>query len=231
MQQLGLALRLPQPQTLANFIPGRNAEPLAALRQWIAGAGAPYLALHGEPGCGKTHLLQAACAQLQARARSLVYLSLAQAGLAPAVCEGLEVLDAVALDDVQEIAGQAPWEQTLFALFNRLQEHGGRLLIAATRPPATIGFQLADLQSRLCSGPSFLLQPLNDLGLDDLLEQGAQARGFALDVAARRYLLSRCPRDPASLLRLLDEIDAVSLAQGRIPTVPFLSALLGGCRA
>lgn len=226
MQQLGLALRLPLTQSFANFIPGPNAEVLAALRDWTAGQGASYLALHGESGSGKTHLLRAACAELASQRSPLVYLSLAQPDLEPAVCEGLEALTAVALDDLHAIVGQAHWEQALFALFNRLREQGARLLVAATRPPAALAIALADLQSRLCSGPSFLLQPLNDHGLDQLLSQGARERGFALDAAARRYLLSRCTRDPAKLHALLDEIDAASLVQSRAPTVPFLSNLL-----
>ncbi|MBK5967281.1 MULTISPECIES: DnaA regulatory inactivator Hda [Thiorhodovibrio] len=232
MQQLGLALRLPQTQTFANFIPGRNAEAIAALRDWASGQGAavgqgaPYLALHGEAGSGKTHLLRAACAELQASGQSVTYLSLKQSDLEPAICEGLETLSAVVLDDVHAVAGDAGWERALFALFNRLREREARLLIAASRPPAALSIDLADLHSRLCSGPGFLLQPLDDDGLDRLLKQGAQDRGFALDAAARRYLLTRCTRDPAKLLALLDDIDAASLAQARAPTVPFLSALL-----
>ena len=226
MQQLGLALRLPQVQAFANFIPGRNAEVLAALRDWAGGQGAPYLSLHGELGCGKTHLLRAACAEVERQERPLVYLSLAQLDLMPDVCEGLEALNAVVLDDLQAVAGNALWEQALFALFNRLREQGARLLVAATRPPAALSIELPDLQSRLCSGPSFLLQPLDDDGLDQLLSQGACERGFTLDAAARRYLLCRCTRAPAALLCLLDEIDAASLAQSRVPTVPFLSAWL-----
>jgi DnaA family protein len=231
MEQLGLALRLPLAQRFENFVVGRNAETLAALRGWVARRDAalqalPYLALHGEQGCGKTHLLRAASAELAAAGQGACYLSLAQADVAPAMCAGLEDLDAVLLDDVHAIAGDAGWERALFVLFNQLHERGARLLIAAARPPAALPLDLADLRSRLCSGPSFLLQPLNDDGLDRLLQQGARERGFALDAAARRYLLSRCARDPANLLALLDDIDAASLAQGRAPTVPFLGALL-----
>ncbi len=231
MQQLGLMLRLPQTQQFANFIPGRNAEVLAALRAWAEGSGPPYLALHGESGCGKTHLLRAACAALERHGLPLVYLSLRDANLEPEICEGLEALSAVALDDLHSIAGDARWEQALFTLFNRLRDHDARLLACAARPPAALALDLPDLRSRLCSGPSFLLQPLDDQGLDQLLNQCAADRGFKLDLAARRYLLSRCTRDPATLLGLLDEIDAASLAQGRAPTVPFLSALLASKEA
>lgn len=232
MQQLGLALRLSLTQRFTNFIPGRNAEAVAALRAWLLSADFSYLALHGESSCGKTHLLRAACDALEQAGQPLVYLSLAQPGLQAPICEGLESLSAVALDDLQAIVGQAAWEQALFALFNRLQDGNARLLIAASRPPAALEISLPDLRSRLCSGPSFLLQPLDDAGLDQLLDQGARERGFSLDEAARRYVLSRCTRDPAQLLALLDEIDAASLARARMPTVPFLSTLLasrGGC--
>lgn len=226
MQQLCLALRLPVSQTFGNFIPGRNAEVLAALSDWVLGAGSPYLALHGESGCGKTHLLCAACAALSDVGRSVFQVSLRRAGLTPDVCDGLDELHAVVLDDVQAVVANAHWERALFALFNRLRDRGGQLLVAARRPPAALGIELADLRSRLCSGPSFLVQPLDDQGLDQLLAAGARARGFPLDAASRRYLLSRCTRDPCALLGLLDRIDALSLAQGRAPTLPFLSAML-----
>lgn len=232
MRQLGLALHLPRTQGFDNFIPGRNAEAVAALRAWASGQetavaqGLTFLSVHGEPGSGKTHLLRAACAALQESGQSASYLSLKQSDLQATVCEGLEALSAVLLDDVQAAAGDAGCERALFALFNRLREREVRLLIAAARPPAGLAIELPDLRSRLCSGPSFLLHPLDDDGLDRLLKQGAIERGFTLDAAARRYLLSRCTRDPAQLVPLLDEIDAASLAQGRTPTVPFLSALL-----
>lgn len=226
MQQLGLALRLPRSQRFENFIPGSNGEVVASLRDWAKGEGVSYLALHGESGRGKTHLLRAACAEVEWHGQPLVYLALAQPGLTPEICDGLEALSAIALDDLHAIAGHAGWELALFGLFNRLRERGARLLIAAPRPPAALAIGLADLRSRLCSGPSFLLQPLDDDGLDQLLSRAARERGFALDAAARRYLLSRCTRDPAALLDLLDDIDTASLAQGRAPTVPFLSALL-----
>lgn len=227
VEQLALPLRRSVTADFASFVVGDNALALAAVRAWAAGDGEPFLALHGAAASGKTHLLRAACQALAVAGKPALALSLRQSALAPAVLDELETLAAVALDDVQQVVGLADWERALFNLFNALQASRRRLLITARAPPATLGWKLADLRSRLASGASFRLEPLTDAGLDWFLRQGAEQRGYALDLAARRYLLSRCGRDPVTLGALLDEIDAAALAQGRAVTVPFLGQLLG----
>jgi DnaA family protein len=61
MRQLALEISPPPQPTLDNFVPGTNAELLAKLREFRAGAFPEViLYLWGEPGSGKSHLL-AAC--------------------------------------------------------------------------------------------------------------------------------------------------------------------------
>ena len=60
MRQLLLDLLPESPPTLDNFVPGGNAETLAALTGWLAGARAETsFCLWGEAGSGRSHLLQA----------------------------------------------------------------------------------------------------------------------------------------------------------------------------
>jgi DnaA family protein len=60
MKQLALGISPPPQPTLDNFVPGANAELLARLRALKAGKFADnVLYLWGEPGSGKSHLLQA----------------------------------------------------------------------------------------------------------------------------------------------------------------------------
>ena len=60
MKQLALGISPPPQPTLDNFVPGANAELLARLRELKAGKFADnVLYLWGEPGSGKSHLLQA----------------------------------------------------------------------------------------------------------------------------------------------------------------------------
>jgi len=63
MKQLALGISPPPQPTLDNFVPGANAELLVRLRELKAGKFADnVLYLWGEPGSGKSHLLQACAA-------------------------------------------------------------------------------------------------------------------------------------------------------------------------
>ena len=227
MEQLALNLYRCDRREFADFVPRGNEAALAAVRAWAEDGDEPYLFLHGAAGSGKSHLLEAACCAASARGRAALYLTLAHPGLRPEVLDQLETLDVLALDDLTAVVGAADWEQALFSLFDRVRACQRRLLIAASRPPAALPFLRPDLRSRLVSGPGFALRMLDDVGLSELLSRVAAARGFVLDESARRYLLRRGPREPRALLALCARIDDASLAQGRAPTVPFLSQLLG----
>jgi len=67
MKQLALGISPPPQPTLDNFVPGANAELLARLRELQAGTfRETVLYLWGEPGSGKSHLLDACSAQVAA---------------------------------------------------------------------------------------------------------------------------------------------------------------------
>ena len=109
--QLPLGLRLPDTARLDNFVPGPNAEILAAVRHCATAPGAAMLYLAGPAGSGRTHLLQAACRAAQSAGLPAAYVPLAErATLAPALLEGLEDYALVALDDIDAVAGDTAWE-------------------------------------------------------------------------------------------------------------------------
>ena len=56
----------------------------------------------------------------------------------PVRLSGYEHLEAVFLDDLDTVAGDAAWESALFTLHNELQEHGGRMVATARMPPAKL---------------------------------------------------------------------------------------------
>jgi DnaA family protein len=224
--QLTLPLHLPAAAGFERFVADGNDEPLAAVRAWCRGDGSPVLFLHGAAASGKTHLLQAAAADLATAGRGVVYVPLDQAGVMPAMLEDLERLDAVVLDAVEAVAGRRDWEEALFHLYNRLQARGRRQLVAARLPAALLPLTLPDLRSRLSAAPAYALRALDDAGRARLLRRGAEQRGLRLGDAVVAYVLSRCPRDPAWLVAFLDLLDQATLAEQRAPTVRFVGRLL-----
>jgi DnaA family protein len=227
MRQLPLGVRLRVSSRFSTFQPGDNAVAVAELAQ-VAGRGGPQAVwLHGPPGSGRTHLLQAACAAAGEAGHAAAYLPLREfAGGDAGILAGQEGLDLVCLDDVEAVAGAESWERALFALYNELAERGGRLALAAREPPARTGIALKDLASRLAAASVRPLRPLAEDAQGEALVARAAAQGLDLPEDTRQYLLRRAPRDFAALCRLLDEIDSASLAAQRRITVPLVRAVL-----
>lgn len=229
--QLALNLRLRDSASFANFSPARNAEAVDCLRRaldaLIAGSSTErVIYLWGAGGSGRSHLLQAACHHAHAAAREFVYLPLAETvGLAPTLLEELESTPLICLDDLQAIAGQRAWEESVFALAERLRARAGLLIVAANAPPAQLGVTLPDLVTRLGWGPVYPLHALTDEEKLAALQLRAARLGLELPPDVARYVLARYPRDMNSLFAWLDRADRQSLAAQRRLTIPFVRQL------
>lgn len=228
MEQIPLDIRTAAHAVFASFYAGRNALAVATVERVAAGEGAPILWLHGPAQVGKSHLLQAAVAAAHAHGAATAFLPLAELrALSSALLEGMGGWDLVALDDLDAVTGDAGWERALFRLYEELVPRGGRLLLAASLPPAQIGIALADLRSRFSGAAVFALEPLSETECLEALRQRAAWRGLTLPEETARYLLSRVERDPASLFGWLDRLDQASLVAQKRLTVPFVRSVLG----
>jgi len=211
-----------------SFFGVQNGELLTILQQAATGTGETLVYLAGADGLGKTHLLQAACRHATQAGRSSTYLPLsARADLAPEVLAGLEQVDLVCLDDIQAIAGDAPWERGVFDLFNRVRAAGGTLLVAGQQRPDRAGLALPDLVSRLTWGVTYVLKPLAEADVLAALDWRARSRGLELPDVTARFLIKRLPRDLPTVFDLLDRLDEASMVEQRRLTVPFVKAVLG----
>lgn len=224
--QLPLALRWPRRQRFEQFHVGANAAALAAVVRLARDAGAPWLYLHGPAGCGKTHLLMAACQAAGEAGRHVQYLPLATVPDRAGALRGVAGSDVLALDDLDALAGDRAAEHALFDVYNRAKAEGSALLIAAPTTPAQLGIELPDLRSRLGACTQFLLKPLDDAQRRDVLRTQAALRGIELDDHVLDWLFARHTRDLGALLDLLDRLDQASLAAQRRVTIPFLRELL-----
>lgn len=228
-RQFTLGVALSEAHEFSNFVAGNNRTALAALRQLAAGDGGPLMYLWGAKGSGKTHLLQAACAEAAADGRPTAYVPLVcHAELQPRMLTGLDSARLICIDDIQAIAGLGDWEEGLFHLYNQAESGGVPMAVAADRPPRALPLRLNDLKSRLAAGTVFETRELDDAGRSQVLTARARARGFDFPEDAVRYLLRRGPRDMHSLISVLDRLDALSLSEQRKITVPLVREVLVG---
>lgn len=230
--QLPLGIRLRDDATFANYYPGANAAAQGyvelacqSLDAWVDS----FIWLWGKPGCGRSHLLQAACLRAEELGQRVLYLPLADCvHYGPEVLEGIEHCDLVALDDVQAVAGRQDWEVALFHGFNRLRDSGGRLLVSAECSPRELPIGLPDLQSRFNLALVFHLQALGDDDKLRALQLRASRRGLFLSDEVGRFLLGRLPRSMDALFAALEQLDQASLQARRKLTIPFVKDVLFG---
>jgi len=226
-QQLALELGGAKGATFASFVPGANAVAVAALRDLAGGRGPRQAYLHGAPGTGKSHLVQAVCAACAARGEPASGLVLGSArGHPPTLLAGLGALAVVGVDQVDAVAGERDWERALLRLYEEAQAGGARLLFTARQAPAGAGFALPDLRSRLAAGPVFRLTALDEPDRLLALRLRARERGLELGEEVAAYLLRRRPRDLATQIGLLEILDRLSLAAQRRLTVPWVRELI-----
>lgn len=226
-RQLPLGLELRGPTALDDFVAGHNSEVLDLLHRQLTEGGEHQLYIHGEPGSGRSHLLLGQCNAAHALGWSPAYLSAEEIlEHPPQLLEGMEQYPLIAIDDVDRLAGNRPWELALFGLFNRAREQDCRLLFSAATAAPLAGFGLPDLSSRLAWGISYRLRPLDDAQRQQLLIGSATRRGLEMPEEVARYLVQRHSRDIPRLIKLVERLDRDSLAEQRRLTIPFVRARL-----
>ncbi|HTT12153.1 MAG TPA: DnaA/Hda family protein [Burkholderiaceae bacterium] len=204
MTQLALDLLQPLQASLANYVPGRNAEALAALRSLVDFRLDPRIVyLWGVQGSGRSHLIEA-----------LAALS----GTFRWTAAGTPEAHGVALvDDVERCDGAAQ-----IALFNRLNavRADGACACVATgsAPPSQLALR-EDLRTRLAWGYVYQLHPLSDAEKAAALQAHAASRGVRIDADVIPFLLVQLPRDMRSLVAALDALDAWALERKRALTL------------
>ena len=247
MEQLPLEIRLADYALFDTFYEGPNGEVVHALRDLVASRVFSVVWLWGAPETGKTHLLQAVVNAADANGFRSAYLPLsagplsagplnagplsarplsAEFEMAPDALEGMGELDVICVDDIDAVAGDKNWEQSLFQLFEGLRQNGGRLVLAAKKSPLHCGIALPDLGSRFSSGATFRLMPLSDEDKVGAMQLRANWRGLVLPDDTARYLISRVERGCRRLFSLLDQLDREALTAQKKLTIPFVKGVL-----
>jgi len=225
MTQLLLDLEPPPKPRFDNFIAGRNAEAIDAVRRSCAGSmldpSKRFIYLWGENGSGRSHLLRAACDEIGGRyfAGSTVTTADIEAASTrvDAPCRALMI------DDVE--CADAAAQEALFHAYNVLRDDPrGVLLVAGNAAPRDLALQATrdDLRSRLAWGLTYPLHRLDDDEKDAALVRHAEQRGFPLAPEVRRYLMTHFARDLGSLMQTVEALDRHAREQRRVVTLPLI---------
>ena len=204
-----------------------NAETLQILQGFVESSAQQQNLIWGESLSGKTHLLQACCAQEYANNQSVSYIPLKTLSLhGPAVLQGMSNSPLVVVDDVDSVIGDRAWETALFNLINQTRDNNQRLLLSSQNNPRQLNCVLSDLASRLIWGGSYQLHSLSDEDKPKALKARAGQRGFELNDRVIEYLFRHYPRDLESLMDILNTLDKESLRLKTKVTVPFVKQVL-----
>jgi len=233
-KQFVLPFNTPEASRFTAFFSGEmNGEALNFLKSIAAddssvSSEVQAVLIWGQIGSGLTHLLQASVNHCFENGLSAQYLPLSEVlRYSPeAVCDGLEYLDVIYVDDLHLLHGHSLWQHSLFALYNRMKDAGKVMVFASHESPQTQIIELKDLHSRILSGVCFHIHALSELGLKQALCQRAGERGITLNDDVVKYIFTRTRRSTTRLFELLDILDTSAIEAQRMITVPFVSKIL-----
>ncbi len=231
MQQLPLQVGPADYAVFASYFAGSNGALVHALNEIAQVRSRSVLWLWGAPQTGRSHLLQATVYAADAAGHRSAYLPLRPgSGLEPDALDGMGELDVVCMDDIDQVAGSAAWEQQLFSVFEGLRARGARLVMSAACAPLHARFELPDLVSRFTSGATFRIRPLTDDEKLGALKLRSAWRGLDLPDDTAVWLLKHADRAVGALFGLLDRLDREALAAQKRLTVPFVKSVLESSR-
>ena len=153
--------------TFENFVVGPSNRFAHAACQAVAAQPAILynpLFIYGNPGLGKTHLLNAVTKEFKKNFPNRVSLYIKGEDFANEVIEGIRTgtmaavrekyrtVDLLLFDDVQFIAGKESTEQEFFHTYETLHEAKKQIVVTSDRPPKEIAALEERLKSRFESG-------------------------------------------------------------------------------
>ncbi|VAW77678.1 Chromosomal replication initiator protein DnaA [hydrothermal vent metagenome] len=227
--QIPLGVSLSDTYTFDNFLPAANGLVTKSLLDCLQEDEFQFIFLWGAKNSGKSHLLQACCAQAASQGESASYTPCHKFHSAGSnSLEGLDNMRLVCIDSIDKVAGKPDWEETLFALYNALRDHNGVLIVSAEHNILECGFQLPDLLSRMQWGLSLRLLLLTDEEKTEALMLRCQIRGIDINIDVINWLIKHITRDMESLYQFMDQAIEQAIKQGRRITIPFIKSLEDG---
>ncbi|TWT44771.1 Chromosomal replication initiator protein DnaA [Phycisphaerae bacterium RAS1] len=161
------------------------------------------LFVHGASGLGKSHLLQAICAEMLRANPTLqvAYISCEtfvndfvraiETGGLPTFRDSARHLDALVIDDVQFLANRESSQEELFHTFNTLYQGRRQVVFSADSPPSEIPTLEDRLISRFNWGLVAQIDPPTRETRQAILQKKARLRGSEVPLEVLDYIAER----------------------------------------
>ena len=185
------------------------------------------LLIFGTKDSGKTFLLQALCNLYNYQKKLVFFLPMKQAiKLSVDILDGLENIDLVCIDGVENVSGDKPWETAIFNLINRSLSSKTRLVFTSSTNIDETNIELMDLDSRLRKIQSYELHSLADDDILFALKHIASLRSIELGNKEAQYLLTYANRNISDLVQNLESLDQLSMEMKRRITIPLIKEVI-----
>jgi len=203
------------------------------------------LFLFGPTSVGKTHLLQAICAETRQQHPGLIalyvwaeefttgFLEALRGGGLPSFRHKYRHVDVLAIDDIQFLLGKRCTQRELLCTIDTLLREGKQVVLASDRRPEELAEFGEDFIARLQSGIICELKwPDEEIRLP-LVHQLCRRLGLELDGHVQEYVAAQVQGHARELLGALRRIQAVAHFRRKSITLELaqeaLSDLLRGC--
>lgn len=225
--QIALPLTFDKRFSFENFLSEQSKLVINNLKSLIDHDGESLIGIWGGPDSGKTHLINASAyyARQQSK-RFQFYDGFQLLECDPELLDEFASRDIVLIDNLDAICGNLQWEQKFYQLINACKQGEISLLFTVSNNPQFLDCVLPDLQSRLSWGLLLQLPALGDAEIGEVLKFRAELLGIELSKEVVAYLLTYYSRELSVQMKILRQLDGMSLSAKKRITVPFIKLAL-----
>lgn len=229
-QQENLSETQGEELTFQNFVVGSSNRFAHAACQAVASQPAIVynpLFIYGNPGLGKTHLLNAVAKEFRSNfpGRTVVYLKAEDftneviegisRGTMANVREKYRTADLFLMDDVQFLAGKNSTQEEFFHTFEALHEAKKQIILTSDRPPKEIATLEDRLKSRFESGLIADIQPPDLETRTVIIKRKAESLGFEIPDNICEYIATKLKNNIRQLEGAVKKIRAFYLLENK----------------
>lgn len=198
------------------------------------------LFIHGAPGLGKTHLLQATCQDLLSRQPDVRILYITCEQFVNHFMESISSgnqgqfrqlfrnnCDVLVVDDIHFLAGRDRSQEEFFHTFNALLPQGKQIILSSDSPPRDIPSMEERLVSRFANGLLAEVEPPCFETRLIIVKRKAHLRGVGLPEDVAEFVAKRCESNVREIEGAITKLMGQAMLNGGVYNLTLAQAALG----